>query len=245
VKTISAGIIAIVGALLSAGLATSSVQADVNENVSSQVTDAVTQSNVKVIGESPAMAMGTLYQAVAHSTGIGFYNAVQAQASAPVSATTLSTVNVQALMAQAQGRFSAALAPNKSSSKAKAYRKIDAITTRLRDCGSDCIINLQIHVEPLGHSVDQGESLEQTTCDAGSMVVSGERYAVEKDSSIAQVFATCIATRMLETRGTPVNGVAVVIPDGDSGARTLNLNSEVAWRDARITSIDVLVQRLL
>lgn len=244
-KTISAGVIATVGALLSAGLAAGSVQADVNENVNSQVTDAVTQTNVKVIGESPAMSMGTLHQTVAHSTGIGFYNAVQAQASAPVSASTMSTVNVQALMTQAQGRSGPALTTGGRISKAKAYRKIDASTSRLRECGADCIINLQIHVEPLGRSVDRGESLEQTTCDAGSTVVSGERYAAGKESSIAQLFATCIATRMLETLGTPVNGVAVVIPDGDSGARTLNLASEVAWRDARITSIDVLVQRLL
>jgi hypothetical protein len=30
--------------------------------VNSQITDAVTQTNVKVIGESPAEAMGDLYQ---------------------------------------------------------------------------------------------------------------------------------------------------------------------------------------
>lgn len=242
-RTISVGIIAIVGALLSAALATGSVQAD--ENVSSQVTDAVTQSNVKVIGESPAMSMGALYQTVAHSTGIGFYNTVQAQASAPVSATTMSTVNVQALMAQAQGRSSVAFTTRDVTSKAKAYRKIDAITNRLRECGADCIINLQIHVEPLGQTADHSEKLEQATCDAGSTVVSGERYATEMDSSIAQVFAACIATRMMMNLGEPVDGVAVVIPDGDTGARTRNLDSEVAWRDARITSIDVLVQRLL
>ncbi|MDR1461754.1 MAG: RebB family R body protein [Azoarcus sp.] len=47
--------------------------------VNDQVTDAITQSNVKVIGESPAMALGNLYQAMAHSTGILFENAVSAQ----------------------------------------------------------------------------------------------------------------------------------------------------------------------
>ena len=47
--------------------------------VSSQVTDAVTQANVKVVAESPAVAMGTLYQSLAHSTGIMFENAVNAQ----------------------------------------------------------------------------------------------------------------------------------------------------------------------
>ena len=244
-KTISLGSIAAVGVLLWAGLAMSSVQADDNENVNSQVTDAITQSNVKVIGESPAMGMGTLYQTVAHSTGIGFYNAVQAQASAPVSASTMSAVNVQALIAPMQGRSSAAFTTGKVTGKAKAYRKIDAITNRLRDCGADCIINLQIHVEPLDKATDKAKTLENTVCDSGSTVVSGKRYAAGIDSSIAQVLATCIATRMLSTLGTPANGVAVVIPDGDTGVRTTSLDGEVPWRDTQVTSIDLLVQRLL
>lgn len=47
--------------------------------VNPMVTDAVTQSNVKVIGEAPAMAMGSLFQSMSHSTGILFENAVAAQ----------------------------------------------------------------------------------------------------------------------------------------------------------------------
>ncbi len=47
--------------------------------VNSQITDAVTQSNVKVLGEAPAYAMGALFQSLAHSTGILYENAVSAQ----------------------------------------------------------------------------------------------------------------------------------------------------------------------
>ncbi|MCD4499533.1 RebB family R body protein [Chromobacterium vaccinii] len=47
--------------------------------VNSQITDAVTQSNVKVLGEAPAMAMGSIYQSMAHSTGILYENAVSSQ----------------------------------------------------------------------------------------------------------------------------------------------------------------------
>ncbi|BCH55891.1 antirepresssor protein RebB [Agrobacterium vitis] len=43
------------------------------------ITDAVTQANVKVVGEAPAMAMGSLYQTASHSTGLMFENAVTAQ----------------------------------------------------------------------------------------------------------------------------------------------------------------------
>lgn len=48
-------------------------------SVNDQVTDAVTQSNVKVVGEAPAMAMGSIYQTMAHSTGILFENSVSSQ----------------------------------------------------------------------------------------------------------------------------------------------------------------------
>ena len=47
--------------------------------VNDQITDSVTQSNVKVLGDSPAMAMGSIYQSLAHSTGVLFENAVNQQ----------------------------------------------------------------------------------------------------------------------------------------------------------------------
>jgi len=47
--------------------------------VNGMITDAVTQANVKVLGEAPAMALGTLYQSMAHSTGILFENATSSQ----------------------------------------------------------------------------------------------------------------------------------------------------------------------
>lgn len=47
--------------------------------VNGLITDAVTQVNVNVLGEAPAMALSTLYQSVAHSSGILFENATSAQ----------------------------------------------------------------------------------------------------------------------------------------------------------------------
>ena len=44
----------------------------------SQITDAVTQSNVQVVAEAPAMALGNVFQTMAHSTGILLQNAVGA-----------------------------------------------------------------------------------------------------------------------------------------------------------------------
>ena len=59
--------------------------------------DAVTQSNVKVLGESPAMAMSSVYQAMAHSTGLLFENAVAAQQQQAVLAQAATTVGVMQL----------------------------------------------------------------------------------------------------------------------------------------------------
>ena len=47
--------------------------------VNGMITDAVTQANVKVLCEAPAMAMAAIYQALAHSTGILFENAASSQ----------------------------------------------------------------------------------------------------------------------------------------------------------------------
>jgi hypothetical protein len=48
-------------------------------SVNDQVTDAVTQSNVKVLAEAPAMAMGAIYQSMAHATGILYENSTANQ----------------------------------------------------------------------------------------------------------------------------------------------------------------------
>lgn len=47
--------------------------------VNGQVTDAVTQTNVKVLGEAPAQSMALVYQSLAHSISLAMQNAQQAQ----------------------------------------------------------------------------------------------------------------------------------------------------------------------
>ncbi|WP_323122724.1 RebB family R body protein [Burkholderia alba] len=65
--------------------------------VNSAITDAVTQVNVKVVGEAPAMAMGSLYQAQSHSLGILFENAVQQQSQAAIQLQTSTNVGTMQL----------------------------------------------------------------------------------------------------------------------------------------------------
>ena len=44
--------------------------------VNSQITDAVTQTNVKVVAEAPAQAIASLYQVASSAAGLSLQNAV-------------------------------------------------------------------------------------------------------------------------------------------------------------------------
>ncbi len=64
------------------------------------IPDAVTQANVTVIGLAPAMAMGSLYQALGNSVAMAAMNAVYSQQQANMAhqaATTLSVVTLLSL----------------------------------------------------------------------------------------------------------------------------------------------------
>lgn len=50
--------------------------------VNSQITDSVTQTNVKVLADSPAVAMGNLYVAVAQALANAAHSATSAQQNA-------------------------------------------------------------------------------------------------------------------------------------------------------------------
>ena len=62
------------------------------------ITDAVTQTNVKVLGEGAAVAMGSLYQVINSSVAMAAANAVYAQQQANISYQASSTVGVAKLL---------------------------------------------------------------------------------------------------------------------------------------------------
>jgi len=66
--------------------------------VNDQITDAVTQANVKVLGDAPAVAMGALYQTIAQTTGIAAENAVAYQQNSNNVALAVATRCVNALV---------------------------------------------------------------------------------------------------------------------------------------------------
>jgi hypothetical protein len=66
--------------------------------VNSQITDAVTQSNVHVVAEAPAQALGALYQTIAHAAGLAAQNAVAHQQNANQLAMAVTTKCVNTLL---------------------------------------------------------------------------------------------------------------------------------------------------
>mgnify|MGYP005995858029 FL=1 len=72
--------------------------------VNPQVTDAVTQSNVKVVAEAPAIAMGNVYQSLAHSIGILMENAVNQQQQANILSQAVTTQCVTTILATKDAR---------------------------------------------------------------------------------------------------------------------------------------------
>jgi hypothetical protein len=70
-------------------------------HVNSQITDAITQANVKVLGDAPAMAMGKLYQAAAQALANAAHNATTAQQQNNVLAQAVTVRCVQVLLGSA------------------------------------------------------------------------------------------------------------------------------------------------
>lgn len=66
--------------------------------VNSQITDSISQANVQVLGDSPAMAMGNLYQATAQALANAAHNATTMQQQANMTAQAATTQGVAALL---------------------------------------------------------------------------------------------------------------------------------------------------
>ena len=68
--------------------------AEVNE----QITDSVTQVNTKVLGDTPAMAMGNLMTSTAHALSNAAHNATSAQQQGQIMMHAATVQGVNALM---------------------------------------------------------------------------------------------------------------------------------------------------
>ncbi len=66
--------------------------------VNSQITDAVTQANLKVLADSPAMGMGNLFIATSQALANAAHNATSGQQEAGVASRAAMTQSVAALL---------------------------------------------------------------------------------------------------------------------------------------------------
>ncbi len=66
-------------------------------SVNNQITDSVTQSNVKVLGDAPAMAMGNLFQVTNNALGNSAHNSTLAIQQTNVTAQAATTMGVTLL----------------------------------------------------------------------------------------------------------------------------------------------------
>ena len=67
--------------------------------VNEQITDSVTQVNTKVVGETPAMAMGNLLMATSQALSTSSHNATAAQQQAQITMQAATVQGVNSLMA--------------------------------------------------------------------------------------------------------------------------------------------------
>ncbi len=67
--------------------------------VNEQITDSVTQVNTKVVGETPAMAMGNLLMSTSQALSNAAHNATSAQQQAQITMQAATVQGVNSLMA--------------------------------------------------------------------------------------------------------------------------------------------------
>lgn len=65
--------------------------------VNSQITDSVTQANVQVLGDAPAVAMGNLFQATSQALSNAAHNATTSQQQTNITAQAATTMGVTLL----------------------------------------------------------------------------------------------------------------------------------------------------
>lgn len=91
--------------------------------VNSQITDAVTQQNLMVLGAASTIAMGSIYQNAAHSMSIAFENAVQTQRQASICAQAATNQGV--MQVYEMGSMVSALATTRIAHKAPASNSLE------------------------------------------------------------------------------------------------------------------------
>lgn len=207
--------------------------------VNSQITDAVTQTNVKTLGDAPAMAIGSLYTALSHSTGLTGGTVPTQQVLQVAQAQGVAQIYSIDTRSDLTSLVTGVRSASDSGDDERAAARIARMAERLEQCGDDCIVNLHIHVDPR-RAQAAPDPVRCSTVDG--------RLPDDVATQPAVATATCVAAEMGEVLGTPVSGVALVVPDASVGGDTAappvtEAPGTVAdWFRSPVTSIDIYVQ---
>lgn len=103
------------------------------DTVSTQITDAVTQANVKVLGDSPAMAMSNLYQTMSQSLSLAAQNAVTAQQQSNIVHQATTTQGVSLLYSVDTASMASATSKAMGADTASLLANLLAVVVALKD----------------------------------------------------------------------------------------------------------------
>lgn len=101
--------------------------------VSERITDAVTQANVKVLGDSPAMSLSNLYQTISQSLSLSAQNAVMAQQQSNIIHQTTTTEGVSLLYALGTATLGGTTSEVMQADDAESMANMLAIVQALKD----------------------------------------------------------------------------------------------------------------
>lgn len=107
-------------------------------HMNSQITDAVTQANVKVLADAPAMAMANLYQATAQALSNAAHNATASQQLANITAQAATAQSVNMLLSITTSEEAVAVGEINRSDLSEALASLKAVAeamTRQRPRG--------------------------------------------------------------------------------------------------------------
>ena len=105
-------------------------------NVSEKITDAVTQANVKVLGDSPAMSLSNLYQTISQSLSLSAQNAVTSQQQTNIIHQTTTTEGVSLLYALSTAALGGSTSEVMQADDAESMANMMAIVQALKDSGT-------------------------------------------------------------------------------------------------------------
>ena len=105
------------------------------DTVSTQITDAVTQANVKVLGDSPALSLSNLYQTISQSLSLSAQNAVMSQQQSNIIHQATTTQGVSNIYSINNATLAGTVGDIMQSDDAESLSNILAIVQALKNAG--------------------------------------------------------------------------------------------------------------